>query len=98
MIEQDIISDVADMFGITVGNILSKRKIRRYADARTVICYLLRTTQRMGVEEIGDLLNRTHATVVYFNRKAEDWMKMPILNDRGYKAIRKLLVKYGEED
>lgn len=98
MIEQDIMKDAADIYGITVENILSKRRIRRYVDARAVVCYLLCFTQGYSTTEAGNVLNRNHSSAVYFNKKTKDWLRMPILNDRGCKAIRLLLKKYGEED
>ncbi len=95
MIEQDIISDVADMYGITVDNILSRRRIRRYVDARAVVCYLLCFTQGYSTTEVGKVINRDHSSVVYFNKKTTDWLRMPFLNAKGVKAIHKLVMKYG---
>lgn len=95
MIEQDIISDVADIYGITVDNILSRRRIRRYVDARAVVSYILCATQGFSTNEVGRVLNRNHSSIVYFNKKTKDWLRMPIINDRGVKAIRKLVMKYG---
>ena len=98
MIEREIISDVADIYGITVDNILSRRRIRRYVDARAVVCYLLCFTQGFSTTEVGEVLNRSHSSIVYFNKKTKDWLRMPILNDRGYKAIKKLEKRYKIED
>lgn len=98
MTEKKIIKDVADIFGITVKNILSRRRIRRYVDARVVVSHLLCAYLGMSTTEAGKVINRNHSSIVYFNRKAEDWLRMPILNDRGYKAIRELLVRYGEDE
>ena len=95
MIEQEIISDVADIYGITVSDILSRRRLRRFADARAVVCHLLCFIRGYSTTEAGKVLGRDHATVVYFNKKTLDWLRMPILNDRGYKAIKKLEKKYG---
>lgn len=95
MIEQDIISDVADIYGITVDNILSRRRIRRYVDARAVVCYLLCFTQGYSTTEVGKVINRDHSSVVYFNKKTTDWLRMPFLNAKVVKAIHKLVMKYG---
>lgn len=95
MIEQDIISDVADIYGITVDNILSRRRVRRYVDARAVISYILYYIKGLTTTEVGDVLNRTHASVIYFNRKAEDWLRKPILNKRGARAIMEMEKRYG---
>lgn len=95
MIEQDIINDVADIYGITPNDILSKRRIRRYVDARAVVSYLLYYIKGLTTTEVGKLLNRNHASVIYFNRKAEDWLRTPILNKRGASAIAELKKRYG---
>jgi len=95
MIEQDIISDVADIYGIKASDILSRRRIRRYSDARTVVCYMLHTNLGLSTTEVGKMLNRTHATVIYLNRKAADWLRKPILNRRGACAIKELEKRYG---
>ena len=96
MIEQEIISDVADIYGITVDNIISRRRIRKYVDARVVVSYVLYYFRSVTLMEIGKRLNRSHASIIYFNRKADDWMRMPAINDEGYKAIKKLKEKYGK--
>lgn len=95
MIEQEIISDVADIYGITVENILSRRRLRRYADARAVICYLLCFTQGYSTTEVGKVLNRNHSSIVYFNKKTRDWLRTPIINKRGACAIKELEKRYG---
>lgn len=95
MIEQEIISDVADIYGITVENILSRRRLRRYADARAVICYMLCFTQGYSTTEVGRVLNRNHSSIVYFNKKTRDWLRKPLLNKRGACAIKELEKRYG---
>jgi len=95
MIEQEIISDVADIYGITVENILSRRRLRRYADARAVICYVLCFTQGYSTTEVGKVLNRNHSSIVYFNKKTRDWLRTPIINKRGACAIKELEKRYG---
>lgn len=94
MTGQDVIGDVADIYGITASDIVSQRRIRRFTDARAVVCYLLYYRKRMTLVEIAKMLNRTHATVIYFNRKAGDWLRTPMLNKRGASAIRELEERY----
>jgi len=95
MIEQEIMSDVADIYGITVNDILSRRRLRRFADARAVICYLLCFTQGYSTTEVGRVLGRDHSSVVYFNKKTMDWLRTPFLNKRGACAIKELEKRYG---
>ena len=95
MIEQEIISDVADIYGITVDNILSHRRLRRYVDARSVICYLLCAVRGITTTEVGDMLNRTHASVIHLRKNGENWQRCPMLNKRGACAINELKKRYG---
>jgi len=95
MIENDIISDVADMYGITTSDILSKRRVRRYVDARKVISHVLYHGLGMTLSEIGRILHCTHATIIYFNRKADDWLNFPVTNNKGASIIRELEERYG---
>lgn len=98
MIEQEIISDVADLYGITVDNILSRRRIRRYVEARSVVSYILYYVKGMTTIEVGEILNRTHASILYFNRNAKDWLRTPLINERGACAIRELEKRYKTKD
>lgn len=95
MIEKDIISDVADIYGIEPCDVSSKCRVRRFADARTVACYLLYSIPRMTYAEIGRALHVTHASAIYHKKKADDWLKAPVLNRRGACAINELKKRYG---
>lgn len=94
MIEQDIISDVADIYGITPRDITSKSRVRRCVDARAVACYILRKVMQMTLMEIGRTLNCTHASVIYHTRRAGEWLDEPLLNHRAACAIKELEKRY----
>lgn len=87
---KQIISRVAEFYGVTQADILSNKKHRIYADCRTVVCYALCRIKCMTTIDAGRILGRTHGDVVYHLRKAEDWLRMPMLNTTGNSAIRDL--------
>lgn len=97
MIENDILRDAADLFGVTVEAVTSAMLHRQYADARAVVCYVLCSMRGMSTTEVGRMIHRTHATVIYYNRKADDWLRMPKLNRRGACAIRELENRYKDQ-
>lgn len=90
MSTKQIISRVAEFYGVTSADILSDKKHRIYADCRTVVCYALCRINGITTIDAGRILGRTHCDVVYHLRKAEYWLRMPRLNTTGNAAIRDL--------
>jgi len=89
-----IISDVADLYGITQDDITSRKRHRRFADARAVICYIMCALDGYTFSEAGRSIHRTHASVIYFVRRASWWMRSPVLNQRAVAAIKELTKRY----
>ena len=87
MTANNIIKQVADFYGVTPADILSKKKHRIFADCRTVICYVLCVGMGLPAIRVGALVNRTHVTVLYHVAKGRDWLQMPRLNNRGTAVI-----------
>ena len=84
----DIIRQVATLYGVTAEDITGGKRHRIFADCRTVVCYVLHERCGLSSTQIGDIINRTHATVLYFIGKAHDWKRMPVLNRQGFAALR----------
>ena len=84
---KQIIGQVAKFYGVTPADILSNKKHRIFADCRTVICYVLCEGLGLPAIRVGALLNRTHVTVLYHIAKGKDWLRMPMLNNRGAAVI-----------
>lgn len=87
MTADDIIRQVASIYGVSVGDVLSRKRDRIFADCRTVICYVLCVDLGLPAIRAGALLNRTHVTVLYHIAKGRDWLRMPMLNMDGSAAI-----------
>ena len=75
-----VIEQVAVLQSVRVKDILSSSKKYRYADARFIVCYILHRDLHMSSNEVGALVNRSHATVLHAVRMVEDWLAMPRLN------------------
>ena len=94
---EEIISDVAKMYGVTVEDVLSTKKHRAFSECRTVICYTLCRINGLSTLKAGDILNRTHPDILYHLKKAEDWLRMPRLNTDGNTAILEMRSKHQQE-
>jgi chromosomal replication initiator protein len=72
----DIVSTVAEYFGITVSDIHSAKKDRTISLARSFGMYLTRRFTKMSFPEIGKAMgNKNHATVILACRKVEGYLK-----------------------
>jgi len=87
MTANNIIKQVADFYGVTPADIMSKKKHRILADCRTVIFYTLCDLYRMPYKHAGQALHRSHADVMYHVAKGRDWVTDPRLNMDGSAAI-----------
>lgn len=83
----NIIKQVADLYGVSVGDVLSRKRDRIFADCRTVIFFSLCELHKMSHKQAGRIMHRTHADVVYHIAKAKDWINNPRLNMDGSAAI-----------
>ena len=86
----EVIDEVASQYGISRKAMLGKRKIRRYAYPRAVVCYILHRKCGMSSTAVGKVLNRTHATVLYHCLAVDDWLRMPFLNMEAVKVVREV--------
>ena len=89
-----IIERVAEIYGVTAEDLASPRRYRAYSDARAVVCYLLCTLHNCTFSEVGRMLNKRHATIMYHNHKANDWVRRPVLNPRAVVVIREMEKEY----
>ena len=60
----DIIAFICSDFLISKAELLSKKRIRNYSDARKIISYLLRKNTLLSFVEIGEILKRDHSTII----------------------------------
>ncbi len=73
---EQIISKVADVYGITVKDMLGRGRSREIALPRQVAMYLLREEANLSLPQIGELLGgRDHTTVMYGCDKIADLLE-----------------------
>ena len=85
-----VISDVAHQYGVPKNAITGKKRDRRFAYPRAVVCYILHRKCGMSSTAVGKVLNCTHATVLYHCVNVDGWMKMPFLNKDAVKVVREV--------
>ena len=66
---EHIQSAVAKMYGITIADILSEKKVRTVAEPRMVAMYLSRLLTKHSSTEIGEAFARNHATILYAEKQ-----------------------------
>lgn len=72
----DIITVVAEHFGISPEDIISQKRNAKIANARQIAMYLCRELISIPLQTIGSILgNRDHSTVIYGIEKIENEMK-----------------------
>lgn len=93
MTANNIIKQVASIYGVSAGDVLSQKRDRIFADCRTVIFYTLCELHKMSYKQAGKILHRTHADAIYHVVKAQDWISNPMLNMDGSTAILEMECK-----
>jgi len=66
---------VSKLTGIPMRDIRNKDKSRRLMEARYIVCYLLRKHHKLNYKEIGNYMNRSHVSIIYIIKQAENMLK-----------------------
>ena len=67
-----IIAKVADFYDITPDEVIGKGKTKNVANARQMSIFLTRKLTGLTLEQIGEVMNRDHSTVLHSIRKVEE--------------------------
>ncbi len=70
-----IISETCRYYGLEEGAIQGNQRGRNTTIARHISMYLIRSLTSMSLENIGELFEKNHSTVLYSIRKVEDLIK-----------------------
>lgn len=79
-----IISMVSEEFGVSIEQIMSSRRDRKYVEPRQIAMYLIRKYVRMAFKDISMMFGgRDHTTAIHSINTVKDHMKTePQYNDR----------------
>lgn len=67
----DIISFVCNYYGIKSKDLLGSSRVKKVSRARAAAAYLVRNNTTMTLQEIGDMLDRKHSTIMYLINAVE---------------------------
>jgi len=74
-----LLEEVAKDQGVTVAEIKSRKRNRPIAYARHLFCYVAYKGQYGHHKEIGDVINRNHATVTHSIKGCSDLLELGYL-------------------
>ena len=67
--DDKIKSEICKRYNLEWYRIQSKSRVRLIVDARRLYCGILRNIFRLTFQEIGDILNKDHATILHRKEK-----------------------------
>ncbi len=66
---RDILNAVCKQYGYTIKELVSRKQQKTLVEARHIAMYICRMHLGMSYNEIGDIFNRDHSTIVYVLHK-----------------------------
>lgn len=90
--DEKIQSEVCSRYGLEWSMILSKSRVREVVDARRLYIGILRDVFRLTLQEIGNILNKNHATILHNVNKHEIFVKILKSYKKNYEEIERALM------
>lgn len=81
MTPTEILDAVCEAFGVLRMDLLSARRHRHLADARTAACKILTEVSPLSYPRIGHLLCRDHTTIMHHIKRFEKRLEDPIFRE-----------------
>ena len=85
---EEILEIVSKNCNVSVGDILSKTRIREIVEARQLFCYIIRERFGYPLSKVGRMVNRDHATAIYSIKSHKD--RCDVLRD--YRELTKRVI------
>jgi chromosomal replication initiation ATPase DnaA len=70
--EKAVVDIVCDVSGLSLDQIQSKSRNRKYAYTRSVLGYILRRIVGCTLIRTGEIIGRDHSTVIYYEKTYDD--------------------------
>ena len=71
---EKIIDVICDTLHITLQELKGEKRLQRFVDARRITIKEIRTRTKIPYAEIGKLMNKHHATIMYMEKSYNDLM------------------------
>ena len=88
---EQVISSVVDYYGVTINDLIGRRRSQKLLAARQAAMQIMATDLRMGVTEISKALGRDHSTVSVALKRITDTLPMDPVLQADIAAIHGLL-------
>lgn len=90
--DEKIQSEVCSRYGLEWGVILSRSRVREVVDARRLYSGILRNVFRLTFQEIGDILNKNHATILHNINQHDTFVRILKSYKKNYEEIERALM------
>jgi len=85
-------SEISNRYNLDWSKIISKSRVRAVVDARRLYCGLLRDIFHLTYQEIGNMLNKNHATIIHNMRQHDTFVRILKSYKRNYEEIESTLM------
>lgn len=85
--DEKIISEICARYNVQWLSILSRSRVRVVVDARRLYCGILRNVFSLTYHEIGNILNKNHATIVHSIKVHDNFVKILKSYKKNYEEI-----------
>ena len=90
--DEKIQSEVCSRYGLEWSAILSRSRVRQVVDARRLYSGILRNVFRLTFQEIGDILNKNHATILHNINQHDTFVRILKSYKKNYEEIERALM------
>ena len=90
--DDKIKSEICKRYNLEWYRIQSKSRVRLIVDARRLYCGILRNIFRLTFQEIGDILNKDHATILHNIKQHDTFVKILKSYKKHYEEIESILM------
>jgi len=90
--DEKIQSEVCSRYGLEWSMILSRSRVREVVDARRLYSGILRNVFRLTFQEIGNILNKNHATILHNINQHDTFVKILKSYKKNYEEIERALM------
>jgi len=90
--DEKIQSEVCSRYGLEWSMILSRSRVREVVDARRLYIGILRDIFRLTLQEIGNILNKNHATILHNINQHDTFVKILKSYKKNYEEIERALM------
>lgn len=90
--DDKIKSEICKRYGLEWSTIEGKSRVRKVVDARRLYCGLLRDIFHLTYQEMGNILNKNHATIIHNIQQHDTFVRILKSYKKNYEEIERTLM------